>query len=262
MRKLLLASISALAILAAGSMTVYAGEWKQDDKGWWYQKDDGSYPVSTWERIDTNGDGLDKGYYFNSDGYLLTDSVAPDGYQVNGEGALISSGRIMVMPSLESFEALTESFPDMFIPIEDIENAYIQGTIDVGDLSEYKEGISKFALDKCGEVLSIFAADIRDIDISRLRQIIKDLESVDFNGYKNTNSLFARKMVAIDEWHTKAILMYCKDFMSLYENGIIDPNTMWLNTADLIDIANIEIDLYEEMAEFLLKAATGELRRR
>lgn len=24
----------------------YAGEWKQDTTGWWWQNDDGTYPVS------------------------------------------------------------------------------------------------------------------------------------------------------------------------------------------------------------------------
>lgn len=43
--KLLFATLGVSAIL---SMTSFAGEWKQDNTGWWYQNDDGTYPVSSW----------------------------------------------------------------------------------------------------------------------------------------------------------------------------------------------------------------------
>lgn len=39
------------------------GKWKKDLKGWWYQRDDGTYPTDAWL--------LDKGrwYWFKTDGY-------------------------------------------------------------------------------------------------------------------------------------------------------------------------------------------------
>ena len=54
--KLFFAVSVASAVL---SMTSFAGEWKQDTSGWWYQNDDGSYPTNTWKEI--NG----KQYYFD-----------------------------------------------------------------------------------------------------------------------------------------------------------------------------------------------------
>lgn len=30
-------------------LTSFAGEWKSDNNGWWYQNDDGSYPKNTWQ---------------------------------------------------------------------------------------------------------------------------------------------------------------------------------------------------------------------
>ncbi len=57
--------------------------WKQDDTGWWYQNEDGSYLQYDWTEL--NGDW----YFFGSDGYMVTDKVirwgndsyymAPDG---------------------------------------------------------------------------------------------------------------------------------------------------------------------------------------
>lgn len=65
----------------------YAGEWKQDTTGWWWQNDDGTYPVNTWKWIDGNNDGIAEYYYFNENGYLLVDTTIPDSYMVNKDGA-------------------------------------------------------------------------------------------------------------------------------------------------------------------------------
>ena len=42
-----------------------SGTWKKDDKGWWYQYSDGTYPKSKFEKIDKEW------YYFNSSGYAV-----------------------------------------------------------------------------------------------------------------------------------------------------------------------------------------------
>lgn len=57
------------------SMTSFAGEWKQDANGWWYQNDDGSYSTNTWQEIGG------KQYYFDANGYMLHDTTTPDGKQ-------------------------------------------------------------------------------------------------------------------------------------------------------------------------------------
>lgn len=41
------------------------GRWVHTERGWWYQRKDGSYPKSQWERI--NG----KWYWFDSAGYII-----------------------------------------------------------------------------------------------------------------------------------------------------------------------------------------------
>ena len=38
------------ALLAATiSSNAYAGSWQQNETGYWWQNDDGSYPVNTWQ---------------------------------------------------------------------------------------------------------------------------------------------------------------------------------------------------------------------
>lgn len=81
MRRKLLCIMAALTLTMFVSNTAMAGEWKQNDIGYWYQEDDGTWPVNTWKEI--NG----KWYYFNADGYMLAGIVTPDGYTLDGTGA-------------------------------------------------------------------------------------------------------------------------------------------------------------------------------
>lgn len=88
MRKHIFFSIM-ISIVLTLSITgrAQAGEWKQDGKGWWYQKSDKGYLKDTWF-IDKDG----KQYYFNSDGYMLQDTMTPDGFFVGADGAFFELG--------------------------------------------------------------------------------------------------------------------------------------------------------------------------
>lgn len=87
----------------------YAGEWKQDAIGWWYQNNDNSYPVNRWEWVDGNHDGIAECYYFNENGYCLMATTTPDNYTVNESGAWIVNGLIMTRPVESSTESANKS---------------------------------------------------------------------------------------------------------------------------------------------------------
>lgn len=84
-------------MLLAGSLSVlfsfasFAGEWKQDTTGWWWQNDDGSYPTSQWQWIDGNKDGVSECYYFDSNGYMMVNAEV-EGSTVNSDGAWTVDG--------------------------------------------------------------------------------------------------------------------------------------------------------------------------
>ena len=77
--------LTALAATIAMNFTAYAGQWQQDSTGWWYQNDDESYPAGQWKEIEG------KHYYFGADGYMLSNTTTPDGYQVGADGAWVDS---------------------------------------------------------------------------------------------------------------------------------------------------------------------------
>ena len=54
--------------------------WQQDGR-YKYRKPDGTFVNNGWLNVD------DKLYYMDSDGYMLSDTITPDGYYVNTSGA-------------------------------------------------------------------------------------------------------------------------------------------------------------------------------
>lgn len=92
-----------LSVLLA--MPAFAGQWQQDPgkpmdgsgiSGWWYQRDDGTYPAGGWEWIDGNGDGIAECYYFDGGGWMYASTKTPDDFQVNENGAWVVDGNIQV----------------------------------------------------------------------------------------------------------------------------------------------------------------------
>lgn len=86
MKKSISAMIAAAMILCVMPMTAHASEWRQGADGrWWYQHDDGGCTKNGWEKIDG------KDYYFDADGWMLSNTTTPDGYQVGADGVWIQN---------------------------------------------------------------------------------------------------------------------------------------------------------------------------
>lgn len=60
----LLATVTIITLCM--NFSAFAGEWKQNSTGWWYQNDDGTNPSTIWKQINDNW------YYFDSNGYVNT----------------------------------------------------------------------------------------------------------------------------------------------------------------------------------------------
>ena len=110
-KKLYLAALTAALSLGTAA-TAYAAQWVPDSSGWWYQEDGGSWPASTWKWIDGNQDGVAECYYFDENGYLVTNGTTPDGYQVNGDGAWTVDGQIQTQEQGTSVQTKTAAYGD------------------------------------------------------------------------------------------------------------------------------------------------------
>lgn len=58
MKKKIMTLALTAAMAASMGMTAFAGQWVQNTTGWWWQEDNGSYPVSQWKWLDGNNDGI------------------------------------------------------------------------------------------------------------------------------------------------------------------------------------------------------------
>lgn len=78
----LLAALLSLAVAAPAWAA--NGTWKEDSTGWWYQRDDGSYPANRWELVGGQW------YYFEPSGYMATDwrNVGGTWYWLGSDGAM------------------------------------------------------------------------------------------------------------------------------------------------------------------------------
>lgn len=103
--------VTSLLFAAACSITSFAGTWQKNDTGYWWQNDDGSYPANTWQWIDGNQDGTAECYYFDGNGYMLSDTTTPDGYLVNADGAWMIDGVIQLQTQNASVPADTAADP-------------------------------------------------------------------------------------------------------------------------------------------------------
>lgn len=125
MKKHILVGILAVSLSMAGIFTSLAAEWKKDNIGWWYQEDDGSYPINQWKEISG------KQYYFGGDGYMLSNATTPDGYKVGADGTKLQNDTVSITINPVIFEEMNSTVgqlaekyggipqPEKFVQFED-----------------------------------------------------------------------------------------------------------------------------------------------
>ena len=105
--KRLMCSVSAVAVSAFLVIPVMAAneaQWKRNDKGWWYEEANGTYPTNAWKLIKDKWyyfDGVGYmvenrwigNYYLGADGAMLVSTSTPDGYYVDATGKWVEGAR-------------------------------------------------------------------------------------------------------------------------------------------------------------------------
>ncbi len=109
------------------SIPTYAAEWKRNDIGWWWETSFGTYPTNSWCRIDGNHDGIQERYYFDENGYLLVNTITPDNYIVNENGACVIDGEVCQSKTDTIYfhsEKWVDNGPETNIGFDDFCNEY------------------------------------------------------------------------------------------------------------------------------------------
>ena len=128
MKRFLLTGLCSLMLMGtAAHMTAFAGEWRTgaapNESRWWYANENGTYAENGWYWLDGNKDGVAECYYFDSQGWMLADTMTPIGYTVNADGAWTQNQQVQVrnVNDNRSEETAAE------------ENNMVQVTIQVGE---------------------------------------------------------------------------------------------------------------------------------
>lgn len=93
--------IEYLGLKKVVATTTQSPQWKKNDKGWWYEYADGSYPTSKWLKINNEW------YYFGADGYAYCDKwVQTDGvwYWLNGDCKMVKNCVLLINGKYYAFD--------------------------------------------------------------------------------------------------------------------------------------------------------------
>ena len=71
----------------------------ESKNAWWFDFGNGDYFKSSWQWIDGNQDGIAECYCFDENGWMYENTITPDGYTVNGNGAWTVSNIVHTKPS-------------------------------------------------------------------------------------------------------------------------------------------------------------------
>ena len=93
--------IEYLGLKKVVATTTQSPQWKKNDKGWWYEYADGSYPTNKWLKIDNEW------YYFGGDGYAYCNKwVQTDGvwYWLNGDCKMVKDCVLLINGKYYAFD--------------------------------------------------------------------------------------------------------------------------------------------------------------
>ena len=127
MKKVLLVVTFILCMM----QVTFAGQLKQDVKGIYYVKDNGTYAISEWITLDLDADGKEEYYYFNSDGYLVVNGKTPDGNDVNSKGQWVKNGSVQTKEKFNSSNS-NNSLGDYYSGITDAVTDIYSKSLDAG----------------------------------------------------------------------------------------------------------------------------------
>lgn len=154
-KKIITAVTCAIMLASISCITSFAGQWKQDDTGSWYEHDNGSYVKNGWLADDGkwyhfDNDGylqknewvMDSGrwYYLGADGACLVNTTTPDNYTVGADGARIFQMPATGLPSLESLKMASADEKYAFIS-ELYSGMYSSANDSLWTLSQYAQMI-------------------------------------------------------------------------------------------------------------------------
>ena len=99
MKKVLLIISFLILSIFSTTISIYAAQWINipNTNTWCYLEDNNKFATNKWLKIDYDNDGSYEYYYFDNNGYMLSNTITPDGYFVNAYGQWEVNGVIQTV---------------------------------------------------------------------------------------------------------------------------------------------------------------------
>ncbi len=146
-KQVIRAGLTAAMLSALLSFPAMAGRWQQGSGSnagkWWYNNQDGTYAKDGWFWIDGDEDGVAECYYFDANGWLVTQQNV-EGYQVAKDGAWVDSGVVQIKDVAGSTDVYTSGANEISTGTLELGSDLDLGTeIDFEDPTEVGSSSSK-----------------------------------------------------------------------------------------------------------------------
>jgi hypothetical protein len=172
--------------------------WYEESEGWRYYNGDGSYQRDGWFE-DTDH----RWYYFDEDGYMMTDTLTPDGFRLGSDGAMIAEAQADAQTAPAEVPASANAggarTTDGFM-IPDSSSRYISGS----DLEGFTQWEARVARNE------IYARHGRKFNSDELQQYFNSQSW--YNGTISANSFNDNVLSAVEKANIKTIEKYEKKF--------------------------------------------------
>lgn len=211
--------ISASAILLSFPITSLAGNWQPIGNEWKYQKDDGSYVSDSW----LSEQGIS--YYFNKDGWMLKNTLSPDGLPLGRDGKLLSD---------------TEPLPDTFSGTE------AEYTTQLHAFVEFLDGYNKPFNQAYDEIYPFVLRVGTNLEYTSALASTDRLDSFDFSSYMASEYIGIRKAALYNEIFRIEQTYYLTEIIKASEQQ----NTQYY--IELCDKMMISVNAYADRYKSLL----------
>lgn len=122
----------AIAEVLIYGQVIFAGQFVQNNNGFYYIQDDGTVAKSKWITNDIDADGKEEYYYFDENGSMVINDKTPDGYDVNEKGQWIKDGKVQIKNDNKNGDNRDSSISGIYKnAYKDTMDAYNKG-LDVG----------------------------------------------------------------------------------------------------------------------------------
>lgn len=124
MKKIFLGLVLCIFIIMS-TANVFAGNFVQDAYGIKYDVGEGRYLENGWAWCDPSGTGIAYSYYFSPTGYILVNTVTPDGKYVDMAGRQAVNGVVLTkMIDKWDYELETAVYPATATPMPSVQSVF------------------------------------------------------------------------------------------------------------------------------------------